>query len=255
MTTAINLLGGILSLVPRPQWSDVFPNDLAALACHARSYRDLRAAVTLLTWGYYGQVRAVLRGVYESATVGRMLAEQPTLADKWLKRKGQFQEKDVRRWAVESGLIADTGNEHYVQIYQFLGRWAHPTLDLCHAYIKTGESAPVLQLSTEFNSEVFFAGVVEIASMAIFCCFAIRNAAVDEKAIDPDWRQRLSTLAPEILGRDMPHLERDWDEERKQYAALRSRVQSVAAMAEHLQGHPVPWQNVKSAEPPREYDD
>ena len=250
MTTAVNLLGEVIALTPRPQWTDMFPNDLAGLACHARSYRDLRAAVTLLTYGYYGQARAVLRGVYESATIGRKLAKEPELAEKWIRRRSQFQDKEVRRWAVDSGLISEADDKTYAQMYQYLGRWAHSTLDSCRSYIKTGESRLVLQVATEFDSELFFTLVAEIASMAIFCCFAVRNSAVDERAIDAGWRQRLSELSPEILQRDMEHLERDWEYEKQQYADLRGRVQAADRLHEHLRAHPASWRNVKSAEPP-----
>jgi hypothetical protein len=60
-----------------------------------------------------------------------------------------------------------------------------------------------------FAEEEFRACAAEISGPAIFACFALRNAAVDERAIHPRWRQDLYDLARETFESDMVHLERD----------------------------------------------
>ena len=78
MHTAVSLLGGGLALVPRPERSHAYANDTSAFACLIRSYRSLRAASTLLLCGYYGEVRHLLRGVYESAPLSDARRKNPS---------------------------------------------------------------------------------------------------------------------------------------------------------------------------------
>ncbi|MGH3289547.1 MAG: hypothetical protein ACRDPD_33535 [Streptosporangiaceae bacterium] len=53
MARAIDLLGVGLRLAPLPPWDLAGPNDLSAIACLARAYRELGGAVHLLMMGYY----------------------------------------------------------------------------------------------------------------------------------------------------------------------------------------------------------
>ena len=250
MKQAVNLLGEGLGLAPRPPWSSVFPNDLSALACLSRAYRQLRAAAALLMWGYYGEVRMVLRGVYESAALARMLAKEPMLAEKWLRKRQWFPDRDVRQWMADtwtnSVMAPEDAGKLYARGYRQMSAWAHPTAISCLSLVKREEFGPRIQLITVFDDDEFRACTAEIAADAIFGCFALRNAAVDEKAIDPGWRRRLAELASEIWGHDSPHLERDWENEEREYRALQERVQAGSELDSHLREHPRSWKNLKS---------
>lgn len=98
MTAAVNLLGEGLSLAPCCPWRDAFPNDISALACLGRSYRQLRAAVTLMMNGYCTEARVILRSVYGNAAVARMLARDPQKAEKWLRKQHWYPDREVRSW-------------------------------------------------------------------------------------------------------------------------------------------------------------
>ena len=75
------LLRSIMASRP-PRADEVQVNDLAAMACFARVYRQLRAATLLTAMGYYSEVGAILRGMYEAGALGRYLAKQPDQAEK-----------------------------------------------------------------------------------------------------------------------------------------------------------------------------
>jgi hypothetical protein len=71
---ALSLCSAGLLLVPQIEWQAVYPNDFAALACLARAFRQLRASYMLMISGYLAEVRILLRAVYESSGLARMLA-------------------------------------------------------------------------------------------------------------------------------------------------------------------------------------
>jgi hypothetical protein len=252
MGHAVDLLGEGLAMVPRPDWEHSFPNEFSAVACLGRVYRQLRAATTLALWGYYAEVRLVLRAVYESAALSRMLAKEPLLAEKWLRKEHWFPDREVRKWMSGGENVLGDAEEitrEYASAYRAMSAWGHPTAISCAEVVRpdpNDPSRPGLHLTAQFDEVILRRCVTEITVTAIFACFAFRNAVVDERAIDSDWRRRLYEFAPEALDRDMTHLQRDWDEEQRHSEALRERVQSAKDIAERLHGDPLSWENLKA---------
>ncbi len=251
MTAAVNLLGDGLGLVPRAEWSDVYANDLSAFACLIRSYRALRAASNLLLFGYYGEVRCILRGVYESAALSRMLAKEPELAEKWLRKEKWFPDREVRAWFGEATASspeeAQETAESYAKVYRQMSTWAHPTAISCLPLIKpdaNDDTRPGLQLRTFFDHGAMESLIGEMTLTALFACFAFRNSLANERAIDPRWREALYDLAQQVSDTEMPHLARDWKEEQSYYEALKQKVQEVSSLREHLQNSPSSWDNL-----------
>jgi hypothetical protein len=247
---AVALFAAGLALTPRLEWQDVFPNDFAAIACLARALRQLRAAILLMMGGYCAEVRPILRFAYETCGLARMLAHDTTRAEKWLRKMYWFPDGEVRRWFAGSGdhTSGQTPEEilqMYSTGYREMSRRSHPTALACLPALRVDERGPVPQLETVFAEEEFRACAAEICGAAIFACFTLRNAAVDQRAIHPRWRQDLYNLAREAFGSDMAHLERDWAEEQRQYEQLQQRVQSAAHLREKLQSSPSSWLNLR----------
>jgi hypothetical protein len=99
---ALSLFSAGILLVPRLEWQAVYPNDVSALACLTRAYWLLRASYMLMISGYPQEVRVLLRVVYESSGLARMLARDPDRAEKWLREQHWFPDREVRRWFAES---------------------------------------------------------------------------------------------------------------------------------------------------------
>jgi hypothetical protein len=247
---AIALFAAGLQMVPCNEWQSVFPNDISAVACFARGFRQLRGAYMLMLWGYYAETRPLLRFAYEACGLARMLAKDPPKAERWLQKKQWFPEKAVRDWFAGSdtnsrGASPDEVRSIYITGYREMSARSHPTALACVSALDADEDGFEPRLATVFVEEEFRACAAEIAATGIFACFALRNAAVDEKAIDPQWREDVYELAREILNSDMPHLDRDWAEERDRYAQLRARVQSAARLEKVLRSDPRSWQNLQ----------
>jgi hypothetical protein len=254
MTAAISLLGDGLGLVPLAEWSNVYANDLSAFACLIRSYRALRAASNLLLFGYYGEVRCILRSVYESAALSRMLAKEPELAEKWLRKEKWFPDREVRAWFGEvtasSREEAQEATESYAKAYRQMSAWAHPTAISCLPLIRpdvNDDTKPGLRLTTSFDQGAMESLIGEMTLTALFGCFAFRNSLANERAIDPRWRESLYDLAQQVSGTEMPHLARDWEKEQSYYEALKQKVQEVSSLSEHLQKSPSSWDNLNKS--------
>lgn len=132
----------------------------------------------------------------------------------------------------------------YSRAYREMSKWAHPTAISCARLIQPTEWGPELHLETACDQAEYWACAAEVAVTAIFACLALRNAAVHESAIPPDWRQRLTELARQILDSDMPHLERDWDQEQRDYDELQNKIQSIDDLQRNLHANPRSWDNL-----------
>jgi hypothetical protein len=253
MNVAISLLGDGLALIPRPQWDEAFPNDVAAFACLVRSYRALRGASSLLLLGYYGEVRVILRSFYETATLSRMLAKEPQLAEKWLRKEQWFPDREVRAWWAtarsDDAAMASELADEYARVYRQMSTWAHPSALSCLPLIRPDNdpSRPGLHLSTEFDSEAMRSCILEITFTAAFACFASQNCLVDERVIHPQWRRYLYEFARRVSGQDAPHLERNWEEQQRFYHELARKVQSANHLDEHLRRSPHSWGNLSES--------
>jgi hypothetical protein len=254
---AIGLFAAGLAMVPQCEWRDVFPNDFAATACLSRAFRQLRAAYMLMIWGYCAEAHVILRAVYESSGLARMLAKDATSAEKWLRKQRWFPDREVRGWFAASGSNSAGGEPSeilasYSKAYREMSARSHPTAVACASALHVDERGPAPQLETIFIEEEFRTCAREIGATAIFACFTLRNAAVDERVLPPQWRQDVYELAREIIRADLPHLERDWAKEQAKYEQLQERVQSAANLTETLRRDPRSWTNLKDLPPVEE---
>lgn len=242
MTRAINLLRAGLDLVPHLPCTSMYANDFACRACLGRSYRELRAATVLLFSGYEDEVRKLLRSTYEAGGLARVIAHEPEMAERWLRKQEWFPDGKVRELLRAAG-TDDSRVDLLSKGYRQMSAWSHPTaISSVHLF---EHDSTAMKLDTTFNRDAFDVGAAEIAATALFCCFALRNAAVSEQAIDPQWRKALYELAREFYDSDMPHLDRNWAEEQQRFDAVRGRVQEVERLRSHLAEDDLSWDNLK----------
>jgi len=102
------------------------------------------------------------------------------------------------------------------------------------------------KLTTRFDPDAVQMLLREVAAEAVFACFALQRAMVDENMLPPLWRQRLAELAREISGQEMAHLARDWDAEQRRFEALQAHVRPADQLEDYLRTHPNSWHNVQS---------
>jgi hypothetical protein len=243
LSRSIGLLASVIQSIPSLRWGKLEVNDFAARACFVRALRQIRAASMLAMFGYYSEIGLVLRGAYESAGLGRVLAKDPQKAERWLKKGQWFPEAEVRAWLRAGGMNSESLNDYTVG-YQQLSSWAHPTAASCLRLVEIAPSGPSLRLRTYFDEEYLRHWIREITATAVFASFAVRNAAVSETVIDPRWRQDLYELAETVFERTLPHLHRDWEVERELHARYRRRVLPVAGIDERLDADPRSWRNI-----------
>jgi hypothetical protein len=220
-----------------------FPNDLAASACMNRAFRQLEATTVLLGYGFYAEIRNLLRSVYESVGLGRTLAKEPDMADKWLRKDRWWPDRVVRKWLSETRFVDDV--QPFQNYYKEGSAWAHPTAKSCLPGFEQVGDVLVWDDAPSFDPEVSRQVALEIAATALFASFAFRNAVVDESAIDPEWRRDLYGLAEKIAGEPIAHLERNWEEEQRRYEAIMARVREAEDAEEVLRTHPRSWNNIR----------
>jgi len=98
MSHSVKMLCWAVNSAPTVVWEDQFANDFCAHACLTMACRQLQATQVLLLHSFYSEARILLRTVYESAGIARMLAKEPELADRWLRKRHWFPERQVRDW-------------------------------------------------------------------------------------------------------------------------------------------------------------
>lgn len=228
------LIGWLNEQAPRP-WDLTCSNDFAAVACFARSFRQVRAATLLAHFGYHTEIPTVLRAAYEAAAVGRYLARNPEKADKWIEKTtwapsnvdGWIPDREVRGW------FGDTDDRAYSVIYGVLSKGAHATAASCVPALKILETGYLPQIATEFDDDAFQESLVEILGVTLWVCFALKNAVAQPDLIRPDWTHALAeyaedvaTLIEERVGSkpDFSHLQKDWDAEYARYSAILARI-------------------------------
>jgi hypothetical protein len=126
-TLAVSMFGAGLKMMPPLTPESTFANVLRGQACLHLAQRQLRAAVHLLLFGYYSEVRCLLRASYEAAGLGRRLAKEPDKAERWLRKMSWFPDREVRVWLREAGRVTDDQHAEFGRFYGRLSRWAHPT--------------------------------------------------------------------------------------------------------------------------------
>jgi len=102
-----------------------------------------------------------------------------------------------------------------------LNEHAHPTARSALRVVQWQDETMSFSMDSHFDQDQASILFREISAVALFVCFAFRNACVDESVLDPEWRKALKYQAEQLLDQDMPHLERDWDHEKASYDKLR----------------------------------
>ena len=244
LTLALGLLASVLEQIDYNLHEHPFPNDLGSFACFTRTFRDLRAATHLALSGYEGQARALLRDAYESAGLGRLLAHDLELAEKWL-RKGHWVPDRVVRASIEGQVLPDGEQSPYQEYYRLASAWAHPTARSTVPLVLDPDGATQPKLLTRFNQGTLEMLLREIVGEAVFACFALKRAMVDEQILLPAWREQLAKLAEEISGQAMPHLHRDQEAEQRDFEAIQANVLSADQLEDYLRDHPNSWDSVR----------
>ncbi len=218
------------------------PNTIAGLACMGRALSQIRAAWYLLLNGYYIEVEALLRGAYEAGALSRLLAHEPRMAEQWLRKGRWFPDRDVRAWFGDD-------DKAYSQVYGYMSSMTHPTAASTRGFIlEEGETYSV-RLTNRFEDEEFDEQLDHLIMVALWLCFAIRNAAISEEALSPDWRRALADLASEVAPEETwAHLERKWDEEESRWRELLERVMTASELDAALDADPLSWRNLSRSE-------
>jgi hypothetical protein len=221
-----------------------FANDLGALACFTRAYRGLRASTSLCMLGYYVDAEAAIRTVYEAAGLGRMLAKEPDLADKWLRKEVWVPDKDVRTF-IEAQVLLEDEESPYQRFYKWASGSAHPSARSTLPLVFDSEGEIAVQLEPRFEELKCQTVGRQIAAVAVFTCFALQRAAVDVTVFPAAWRQELARLARLVLDNDMPHLDHDWEAEDKQHRAMLDAILPIEELQQVIQSHPNSQVNVR----------
>jgi len=207
------------------------------------------AAVHLLLFGYYSEVRCLLRASYESAGLGRMLAKEPDKAERWLRKMSWFPDREVRAWLRQAGQVTDDQHADFGRFYGRLSGWAHPTALSALQTAEMTDDSITFGLVTRPDLAHARTLLDEIAATAIFCAFALRNAAVSEQALDPAWRRDLYAAMEDLTGQVQPHLQRQWDLERAHYDRLAKRTRDLAHLEDELRSNRRSWHNLSTDDP------
>lgn len=214
---AVEMLRIAIEALPPLYGEGLFSNAIAAQACFARTYRELRAAVQLALLGYHTTVYGACRAAWESALVARNLAKSPELADKWLKNGEWVPPGDVVKWMkdVDFHGLTDEQRNTYTTNYRVLSSIAHATARASMWTVNLDDNEVLtFALGSNFVKEDLETSLTIIAATALFSCFAFRNSAAHPIHIDPEWQKELMTIAERVAGEPLEHLHLDWDQER-----------------------------------------
>jgi len=220
------------------------PNVLAGVACLASAFRGLRAATLLAMNGYPSEARAIVRRTYEAATLARMLAHEPALAEKWLKEGEWFPDREVRKWF---GVQSPPGEQRsaYQEYYNGASSYAHPTLRSTGSLLLTADDTGRLSLNTGTDIAETLVVLQEIAAETVFVGLALRNGLVDPQVLSPAWHQHLDVLATKA-GVDLPNLRKDWAEADLAYGRFLAAVMPAEEVDTYLREHPNSYNNIRT---------
>lgn len=231
-------------------------NAVASVACFTRAYRQLRAAALLAHAGYYSEVGSLLRGVYEAAGTGQKLAKEPEEAERWLEKEEYWPEKKVRsrlNGLVETDEERQEAERQYAAFYRLASAEAHPTAASTLPLLSVSGGTISPRLETTFEQSQFENCLWRIAAVGTFACFAMRNAAVNERAIPPGWRALLHALQAQLVeakgsgDEDLSHLKRDWEAEQRSFNEIVERTLRAEGIEERLRAHPLSWDNLNES--------
>lgn len=227
-----------------PPADALFPNTVSAVACLARAYHGLQASAWLCLAGFYLEARTMVRGVYESAGLGRMLAKDSEKAQKWLHEGEWVPDRNSRAYV--AAMTDEDSVAPYREYYRRASKVAHPTAmsTLHYAFKPDGTSA--LTFGPDFDAQRCVDTLREIVIEAAFVCFAFRNALVDENAFSPDWLREVFELSREVTGMGMSHLDRDWDQMNADFGHFQTAIRYSSELDEVIDSHPNSYRNIQN---------
>lgn len=242
---AINLLIHGVDFVGDLTDETLAANAFAGMACFRSCVRNLRASGMLVMWGYYSEVRIVLRSAYESASLGRRLALDLPSADKWVQKATWIPEGDTTKWLERTGVIDDELKNLYGRNYGMLSAWAHPSARTILSAATIGDVGVSFPTNTVFDREKAASVIDEMAVFATLACYLLRNAGGAVAAWPPEWVKSVDAIFSE-LGDAQITVDRDWEKLHNDYQELKRKVQSVAETEEMIRNHPYSMRNLSA---------
>lgn len=201
INAALDLIAYVLRVSP-DRIEQMAVNDFSAIACFTRAFGAIRSAVAMVLFGYYAEARSTMRACYEAAGLGRMLAKDVPMAEKWLSKKEWVPDSKVRA-SIEAQVLPDGMNSPYREFYRRATAAAHPSAESSVRLALKDTGNIHLQLVPEFDAQLSVMTLSEIAYESIFVCLALRRAIAKEAAFPPAWDQALSRLAGDVTGQTM----------------------------------------------------
>lgn len=216
---ALNLTHSALEAAAHIPPDGKFSNVTAPLAAFSRAFHDIQGALTLCERHLYPQALALMRSVYEAASIGRTMAKSSLkIADQWM--AGEWQPDKKARQFVANVMYADAepndreeAVDAYADSYSLLSQWAHvTTTSALDPYVKESEDGYELLLFPELDEQKLRFTLRTILLQAIFLAYAIRNSAAGLEAWDPAWLQTLDELGERVIGPTAQDLKLDYKE-------------------------------------------
>ncbi len=225
------------------QGSVDFPNTVAAVACFARSYQGIQASSLLCLTANYTEARTLIRSVYESAALGRTLAYESGLAEQWLHAQKWLPDKFAREYQ-KSFTIAEP-DRNYRSYYQMASDSAHIVMKSTVPYAFDRRADLNLTFGPVLDADQLLTALREIVLMALFSCFCFRNAFVDPRLLPPEWHQDLAQIARDVSGKEMAHLEQDWEQHDRFLTEFAQHVRHSDELDDALNADPNSYDNIR----------
>jgi len=223
----------------------LFSNVVAGLSGLIRASQGLQAAAMLAVFGFYTEARATIRGVYESAGVARMLAHDPEVSEKWMRKNEWIPDRRSREFAAAMAGGDEDAKIPHQEYYKRASASAHPSALTTLPYMFDSNGNIRAMLYPEFNADLFISLSNEITVEALFVAYCFKNALADPDMMPPDWYRALAQHAREFSGLPLDHLEDDWEERERRFRSLHSQVRPAEEIDDFLRAHPNSAYNLK----------
>jgi hypothetical protein len=214
-------------------------NSLAAWLCFRRAVEQLRLAYMAALLGHYSEIGLLVRAVYESAGLGRVLAVEPEDAERWLREGTWHPDSKVRKWIREQRGDDDAGKTYYKQASDR----AHTTLASVVVYMPELDDRQQPMANHTFDEGPARDSLRGVVAGGMFAVHCLRNACPDEVVFPVELRQKVVELTGRAGGQT-EHLERDWAEEENRRQRLLERVRDSAGLDERLERDPNSLRNL-----------
>lgn len=222
-----------------------FPNTVAAVSCFARAYHGIQASALLCVTANYTEARTLIRGVYEAAGLGRTLAHESELAEKWLHSHKWLSDKFARSYQKSFTTADPNSDRNYGSYYQAASNTAHVTVKSTVPYAFNHDARVNLTFGSVSRSEQLISVLREIVIMALFTCFCLRNACTDSRLLGSKWNQALADIAKDVSGKELPHLNQDWSADDEFLTRFLAHVRHDEDLNDALTTDPTAYDNVR----------